>query len=57
MRTCRDVARHVSDKNHGKQQDVCRIPHIFDKCCQEKELFVRELSRLIYYCLIINLLT
>jgi hypothetical protein len=52
----RDVARRVSDENHGKQQDVCHILHIFDNCCQERK-FVRELSRLIYCCLIINLLT
>jgi hypothetical protein len=54
---CRDVVRRVSDKKHGKQQDVCHIPHIFDNCHQERKLFVRELSRLIYCCLIINLLT
>jgi hypothetical protein len=56
MRICRDVVRRVFDKKHGKQQDVYHILHIFDNCHQERK-FVRELSRLIYYCLIINLLT
>ncbi|MDR1881955.1 MAG: hypothetical protein LBR26_04140 [Prevotella sp.] len=35
MRICRDVARPVSDENHGKQQDVCHIPQIFDNCHQK----------------------
>jgi hypothetical protein len=36
MRICRDVARYVSGKKHGKQQDVRLIPQIFGKCHQEK---------------------
>jgi hypothetical protein len=35
MRICKDVARRVFDKKHGKQQDVCHIPHIFNKYHQK----------------------
>jgi hypothetical protein len=58
MRICRDVARRVFDKKHGKQQDVCLIPQIFDKCHQEKGNYLfGSYPGLYICCLIINLLT
>jgi hypothetical protein len=58
MRICRDVARPVSNEKHGKQQDVCHIPQIFDKCHQEKGNYSSGSYPGLYICcLIINLLT